>query len=196
MIITAKLASSTCDQLRPLSPAARSLQQEWRNVTAPQIIPPPCSDPPFTAADTIPGKTWTRTSANYNLLKHAHCTVSIRQIIANISRLFLWDLWRRLVPGAFVALQRGLGQGDPPATGKPRPSLQSILYSSMIWYFKWKFVKMWYKQSLDRSSSRVTLWQLASHRLWSTYTVNSTTSDQPTSGNIIQMPFSTIARLV
>ena len=108
----------------------------------------------------------------------------------------MWDLWRRLVPGAFVALQRGLGQGDPPATGKPRPSLQSILYSSMIWYFKWKFVKMWYKQSLDRSSSRVTLWQLASHRLWSTYTVNSTTSDQPTSGNIIQMPFSTIARLV
>ena len=42
----------------------------------------------------------------------------------------------------------GRGQDDPPATGKPRPSLQSILYSSMIWYFKWKFVKIRYKQSL------------------------------------------------
>ena len=41
-----------------------------------------------------------------------------------------------------------------------------------------------------------TLWLLASQRLWSTFTFNSTTSSQPTSGNIIQMPFSTIARLV
>ena len=44
------------------------------------------------------------------LAKRAHCTLSlytICQIISFMWCLFMWDLWRRLLPGVFVALQGG-----------------------------------------------------------------------------------------